>query len=158
MRATIATPNSGLAALWSPANRWVLDSMSLGDTLGSCLVRTANALGHNQRELAIMGDPTLRLPQVSAPGNLVLAPAQPVIGQIVTVTWDFVTVAGLAYRVYSSTSPYGPFGYRGTVSSTPGTFTENATGTYYMVRAIFTTASTPASGSYIEIGIGSVKP
>ena len=73
-----------------------------------------------------------------------------------TLTWTFVSK--LAYRVYSSTSPYGPFVYRATVSSAPGTFTENATGTNYMVRATFTTASTPTSGSYVDIGIGAVKP
>ena len=114
MRATIATPNSGLAAIWG-LSRWALDSMSLGDTLGSCLVRSANALGNNQRELAIMGDPTLRLPATPAPGNLVLAPTQPVLGQSVTLTWTFVS--GLTYEVYSSTSPYGPFSLRFTDSS-----------------------------------------
>ena len=71
------------------------------------------------------------------------------------VTWDFWS--GLSYNIYNSTSPYGPFKNRATVSSSGTYTTTNATGTYYMVRPFFS-ASTPSSGSYIEIGIGAVKP
>ena len=157
MRATIATPNSGLGAVWGPAaNAWALDSMSLGDTLGSCLVRTANALVNRPRELAIMRDPTLRLAATSAPVNLVLAPTQPVVGQSLTVTWNFIP--GLTYKVYSSTSPYGPFALVFTDSATPGAYTTtNATGTRYIVTALVTT-STPSSGTYVDISIGAMKP
>jgi len=155
MRATIATPNSGLGAIWGPANSWAFDSMSLGDTLGSCLVRTANALVNRPRELAIMGDPTLRLAATPAPSNFALSPTQPVLGQSVTLTWTFVS--GLTYNVYSSTSPYGPFALVFTDSSAPGTYTENATGTRYIVRALVTT-STPSSGTYVDISIGAMKP
>jgi hypothetical protein len=153
MGATIANPNFGLAAIWG-LDRWALDSMSLGDTLGSCLVQSTNAFGNEPRKLAIMGDPTLRLPQASSPGNLVLLPVQPVVGQTVTVTWDFVS--GLSYNIYSSTSPYGPFGLRGMFQCAWHVYGK-CHKDYYMVRPTLT-APTPASGSYVEIGIGAVKP
>jgi len=71
MRATIATQNYGLAIMWDlPQSRWRLETMALGNYLGDCWRTMVNdpeymdstfGVDHKYRDLAIMGDPTLRL-------------------------------------------------------------------------------------------------
>jgi hypothetical protein len=142
MRAAIATPNYGFAAMWHMD--WNLDSMAVGEHLGSVLSRTFDSV-LRYRELAIMGDPTLRLCRVPAPGN---------------VTWNGTTlswtpVGGTMYHVYGSNNPLVPFTTLVT-NTTSGSCNPTGYSSYQLraVRRVFTASS----GSYWEISQGVVKP
>ena len=140
MRASIATPNYGFAAMW---NIWNLDSMAIGEHLGSTLRRTVDTFDR-RRYLALMGDPTLRLYRVPPPASVSWNGS--------TLSW--IPVANTTYYILGSNSPAAPF----TLLATTSGGSWNPTGyAYYMVRAV-QRVTTASSGSYWEISQGVVKP
>src|ERR1051326_4722683 len=102
MRASIATPNYGFAAMW--AQPWNLSSMSLGEHLGTVFRRTVDTFDR-KRENAIMGDPTLRFYQiVPPPSNVTLANG--------SLTWT--ALANTTYFIAGAITTLGPYTELGT--------------------------------------------
>lgn len=155
MRAFLATPTYGLAAMWSGRPHWFLHPLGLGETLGFCTQLTQNnTTGYenqvnnyaNNVHIALMGDPTLRLFPVAPPTAVTVSSGS---GNAV-VSWTASTEPTLAgYHVYRASSSAGPF-TRVTTSLVTGTsFTHTGApsgAATYLVRAV--KLETTASGTY----------
>jgi hypothetical protein len=153
VRAVLATPSYGLAAVWSGRPHWFFHPMALGETIGYCARLTQNntSLYQNQVNgftrgihIALLGDPTLRLHPMVPPTQL----QGSVTGSAATLTWSASSEADLGYHVYRASTAAGPY-TRLTSSPILGTtFTDpNAVaGSTYMVRAV--RLETSASGTY----------
>ncbi len=154
LRAILATPDSGLAAMWSGRPHWYLHPMGLGETIGHAARLTQNNGTHlysNQTDfaagwthVALMGDPTLRLYPI-APGSTLNAT---LTGTTAALTWSASPDSVLGYHVYRATSAAGPFAR---LTSTPVTTTSivdsaASAGLIYMVRAV--KLETSPSGTY----------
>jgi len=153
MRATLASPNYGLAALWTEGERnahWRLHGMALGEPIGFALLRTVNnpdtAANDKDRTLAILGDPTLRLHTLTSPASFVGHPGSG------CVNFSWTAVSGVQYHLYKGTIANGPFTL---LSANP---IQNSTsdcpypGSYYMLRALQLVTS--GTGNYTNISQG----
>jgi hypothetical protein len=162
MRATLATPNGGLAAVWSGRPHWFLHHMALGETIGYSTRLTQNNGPHGlyqtqvnsaagQVHVALMGDPTLRM-HVVPPPSAVRAEAG-------AVSWAPSADNVLGYYVYRAQTLAGPF-----TRLTPKLIQETAFADpapslsegAYMVRAV-KLESTP-SGTYFNSSQGAFSP
>ena len=80
LRSLLATPNFGLASMWVRLGLWRTDCLGLGETLGASLVRMVNdpknTFYDTSRDLAILGDPALRLHVLTPPASLIAASNQ----------------------------------------------------------------------------------
>jgi hypothetical protein len=161
LRSILATPTYGLAAVWSGTPHWYMQHMALGETIGFSTRLTQNNPGNglyrNQTnafagdvQIALMGDPTLRMHTVTPVQNL---SANPGFGSV-TLNWSTPSDPIVGYHVYRSSSPSGPFSRLNgsliaansyTDTTSPGTST-------YMVRAV--RLQTSASGSYYNASQG----
>lgn len=163
MRAVLATPTYGLACAWSGRPHWFMFPMALGQPIGytAKLTQNNNGLFQNQINsaandvhIALMGDPTLRLHQMTPPTSVNGTAS----GNNVNLTWNASSDATLGYYVYRSASAAGPF-TRISSSLVNGTsFTDSSApaGSYYMVRAI--KLETSASGTYTNASEGTFWP
>jgi hypothetical protein len=159
LRATLGTPNYGLAAIWHAYPFWQLQKMAIGETLGDCLVRTINtkrSLSSSTRHLAIMGDPSLRMNVFPPPANVRVVQAD---GSKVVLGWDIAFDPLVLYHVYRATTADGPFNTRLNalpVNSTSFTDTSPPSGTkVYQVRAVKLVST--GSGSYTNFSQGTVS-
>ncbi|MCL5098227.1 MAG: hypothetical protein M1608_12010 [Candidatus Omnitrophica bacterium] len=111
LRACIGTLNSGLGSVWGVAERFRFEPLGLGDSIGTCVLRTLNdteGTVFNTRDicLELMGDPTLRM-QLVSPAQSLSATQN---GQSVTLSWTPSTNAYAQYYVYRSSNGLdGPF-------------------------------------------------
>jgi hypothetical protein len=153
LRSVLATPSSGLAAIWSGRPHWFLHPMALGETLGYCTRLTQNNSKTYQNQLnnyargihiALHGDPTLRLFPVLPPSGL----QGTADGTNLTLTWAASSEATLGYHVYRATNAAGPFTRLTSAPINATTFSDPnpLSGATYMVRAV--TVETSASGSF----------
>jgi hypothetical protein len=73
LRSLLATPNFGLASMWTRFALWRTDALGLGEHLGACFTRMVNAPKNvfysHSRELTILGDPTLRMHILAPPSG-----------------------------------------------------------------------------------------
>jgi hypothetical protein len=155
LRALLATPNHGLAAMWTRFGVWRTDAMGIGEPLGSSLVRMVNdpkdSFYDVLRDLAILGDPTLRLQVLTPPGSLTATSSSRTKVQL---TWT-ASESGTQYYIYRAAALSGPFTR---ISSSPvgGTsYTDSAASNkqqVYMVRAIKNI--TTGLGAYTNISQG----
>ena len=152
LRAPLASAGWGLASVWSGRPWWTFHHMALGETLGYDMLKTANNSStyflntSPGVEVALMGDPTLRLYPIAPPTSGLSSSTD----RTARLTWVASSDTGLeGYSVYRATSKYGPYEvltdspivattYEDTVS-TDGTY-------YYMIRA--RSLETSPSGSF----------
>jgi hypothetical protein len=154
MRATLATPTTGLTCSYAGRPHWYYHHMGLGEPIGysARLTQNNNGLYTNQVNrfqrgvhIALMGDPTLRLHPVAPPSDVRAVS----VSSGVQVSWTRSPEMIAGYHVYRATSLLGPYSRRTASVSGDNTFTDvtGAGGPYtYMVRAI-KLESTP-SGTY----------
>ena len=156
LRAILATPDYGLAAMWSGRPHWFLHPMGLGETIGHAARLTQNNGAHlysNQSDfaagwthVALMGDPTLRLYPV-APASALTATLN---GTTATLAWSpsADSVGVLGYHVYRATSASGPFTRLTTTLTNTAAFSDSSAsaGLTYMVRGV--KLETSPSGTY----------
>ncbi len=156
LRATIATPNYGLAAVWTIFNVWHFEGMAAGDSLGDGMVNTINTYqtnGLSTRHIVIVGDPTIRINQIPPPTSSYIVMSN---ASSVTIKWSQSYDTQVKYNVYRSTSAAGPYTNR--INSTPingTTYTDNSPNTgvnMYQVKAI--KVMTGGSGIYTNMSQG----
>jgi hypothetical protein len=105
LRACLATRNYGLASVWTREDLWRFESLGVGDTLGSGVVRTARGRA-STRTTALMGDPTLRAWITAPPSRLTGRRT----GDGVSLSWIASPDAQSGYFVYRSANDMeGPF-------------------------------------------------
>ena len=156
LRSVLATPTYGLVAVYTGVPHWFIHPMGLNETIGYCARLTQNNttmyqnevnLSPNEVDIALMGDPTLRLRMV-APVSAVTA--QPSGSQAI-VSWTATTDSTAAnYHVYRAASASGPFTRLTNTPIAATTFTDSAAfnGAVYMVRAV--KLEVTPSGSYFN--------
>lgn len=157
MRAVLATPAYGLAAIWHGATptMWELHGLGLGDTLGQCAQTTINnpmAPGggdDNARWVTIIGDPTLRMNMITPPSS----PTATLSGGSVTANWT-TNDTQCTYNVYRGPSTNGPFTRLTStpISGPPYTVTDDPNNRAYMIRGMKLTSS--GCGSYQNLSVG----
>lgn len=162
VRAVLATPTYGLAAVYTGVPHWFMHPMGLGETIGYCarLTQKNTSPGLYQHQvnesanmihIALMGDPTLRLHPVAPISGL----SGVAVGDKVNLNWRAspdATIAG--YHIYRAASANGPF-TRLTSSPSPAiSFADSGapSGAVYMVRAV--KRETTPSGSYFNASQG----
>ncbi len=105
MRAVLALPDSGLAAVWTRFTPWAVELAGLGDPLVPTLLATARG-DITVRNCSLLGDPTLRLFVTAPPRRLTAARA----GNRVNLAWTPSPDAAQGYLVYRSENGLsGPF-------------------------------------------------
>jgi len=156
MRATLGTTNYGLACMWVRNFNWRLERMGLSDTLGDCLLTTANdpieCPDGGRRVLAIMGDPTLRIHASAPPSNLTGATNGS--GNVV-LNWSPSTEPNAAYHVYRAANMDAAFTRLTTTPTVFTSFTETSPPSgqkVYQVRTVNVINS--GSGSYTNLSQG----
>jgi hypothetical protein len=154
LRSLLATPRFGLASMWTRFGSWRSDALGIGEPLGSSLVRMVNDPKNTffcqVRDLAILGDPTLRMHVLTPPGN---ATATSSAGKVL-LSWS-ASDPGTQYYVYRSPALTGPF-TRLSPSPVLGTsYTDNSPNPKqkaYMIRAF--NLWTVGVGSYTNLSQG----
>lgn len=160
LRAVLATPSYGLACGWSGRPHWFLHHMAMGETIGFSTRLTQNNgveglyqnqinNGAGQIQIALMGDPTLRMHVVAPPGQVIVSTNS--LGT--TLIWSAAEEDVLGYHVYEAGSLRGPFSR---VTGSPVKETRwNIQGPLakaYMVRAVKLESS--GSGTYYNASQG----
>ncbi len=168
LRGPLATPTRGLTAI-SGATTMPYHPMGLGETIGYCTRWTQNGreYGINWREnidLALMGDPTLRMHPVQPVTNL----SASLVDQHVQLSWTpSADSAVMGYHVYRSDHAVGPYIRLTSLLATEPTYTDSSNRTaevYYMVRVVKLETSAcgtyynPSQGTFISVTLdGMVK-
>lgn len=158
LKATLATPNYGLASMFTMSLIWRFGSLGLGDTLGDGFLATVNETvpPPSCRTTFLLGDPTLRLGLVAPVSNL-SATANGVGG--VRLDWQASPDSETAYFVYrsskSQTASASDFSKLTPAPLSGTSFTDNAPpagAKLYEVRAL--KAAVTGSGCYTNLSQG----
>jgi hypothetical protein len=163
LRSAIASKGPSLAAMWAgdrPA--WFMQPMGLGEPIGNALLLTQNNPGtsatyqpgsyfQNGVNIALMGDPTLRMSYVAPPTNV----QSEIRTADSSITWDASPDAVARYNIYRAIDGNGPFALVGEATGT--SFTYSAAGwddpaQVFMIRAV-KLEQTP-SGNYYNMSQG----
>ena len=113
-RACLGTPTYGLGAVWCGGDTGYakavdLASCGLGESVGAAFLQHLNNINTfpqgAHRELAWLGDPTLRLQVTGPPANLIANATQ----STVALLWTPSAETNVQYFIYRSSSPGGPF-------------------------------------------------
>ena len=154
LRSLLATPNHGLASMWTRAALWRTDALGIGEHLGAALTRMVsspkNTFYDQSRDLTILGDPTLRLHVLAPPTNLKAASS----ALNVLLSWN-ASESGAQYYVYRGQALNGPFTRIASAPVSGLAFTDNSPPTQqkvYMVRAIKPLAV--GNGAYTNLSQG----
>lgn len=139
LRSLLATPNFGLASMWTRFALWRTDVLGVGEHLGAAQQRMVNdpknVFYDRSRDLTILGDSTLRPHILAPPANLTAQTTSP---GGVQLNWTG-SESGAQYYVYRAASLAGPF-TRISASAVSGTsFTDSSPSAgqkTYMVRTI----------------------
>ena len=166
LRGCLGTPHYGFASVWAGgadphAFTWELQDCALGAPLGTAMLRTLNdpnqpSVGNSgQREISIMGDPTLRF-QITAPPTQLNA--WNLGGSSELLAWTPAAETNAAYFVYRSSSVHGPFTNRlNSVAISQNSLTDSAAvsgSSTYMVRTAVLV--TTGSGSFTNLSQGAI--
>lgn len=153
LRSLLATPNFGLASMWTRFALWRTDALGLGEHLGACFTRMVNAPKNvfysHSRDLTILGDPTLRMHILAPLGGLRAVSST----NRVQLTWT-ASEPETQYYVYRSAAG-GPLVRISTNAVTGLDFADSAPPAQrklYMVRAIKRMAV--GNGAYTNISQG----
>lgn len=163
MRAILASPTCTLTAAWSGRPHWFMHPMGLGETIGHVARLTQNNNGLYQNQLngcvrqthiALLGDPTLRLQPMPAPG----AVRGIRVSDSLILKWTAAPGGDVRYHVYRALQPGARFER---VTAQPITTTTYALKTdrsdaQYMVRAVRLEQS--PSGTYVNSSQGVFWP
>lgn len=156
MRATLATPNYGLAVVWSRFSKWRFYPMAMGFPIGSALLSTCNEIEKNRdrdRYLAILGDPTLRLPILAPPTSAFWDAGNTQVKWTASAEDNLSDPNDVTYLVeYSTTGIIGTWSFLGTTTSVSIGDASSGSRTY-RVRAEKLASS--GSGSFFNISQGS---
>jgi hypothetical protein len=135
LRACVALPNSGLAAVWARTRLWRFEGAGAGETLGEILSRTAQGRA-STRTTFVIGDPTLRF-QITAPPGALSARRR---GGAIELTWTAAPEADARYLVYRWSGENSDFPERLTPEPLTGTrFTDarpRRAAKFYLVRTV----------------------
>ena len=156
LRATLATPNYGLAAVWRRVMPWHFECMALGGTTGDGLLQSFQdsqwSLTAQKRELTILGDPTLRL-------NYTAPPAQPKTSKQssggITLSWTPSPEPDAQYWVYRSTGKSDDFVRLTPAPIQDAAYSDNAAGVgqkTYLIKAVQLVQT--GSGSFTNLSQG----
>jgi hypothetical protein len=161
LRAVLATPSYGLTCAWSGRPHWFLQHMGLGEPIGFSarltqnngldgLYRNQSNHGAGQIQIALMGDPSLRMHIVTPPSQ-VLAETN---GPGVRLSWSSSADCVLGYHVYRARYPEGPYVRLTSLAleSTSYLVREGSLEDSYMVRALKRERS--GSGTYLNLSQG----
>jgi len=161
LRAFLATPNHGLASMWSGRPLWYLHHMALGETIGySARLTMNNGAGNSATymplgtfargtHIALMGDPTLRMFPVLPASNL---RAEDVDGKV-KLKWDASRdKKATEYYIYGAHDEGGPYVRLAATGKTAWIDGAGMPYSHYMVRAKKLTKT--ASGSYYNLSQG----
>ncbi len=151
MRSALATPNFTLTSAWVGRPCWIFHHMGLGETIGFSTRVTQNNsstyaanLAAQWVDIALMGDPTLRLHPVAPPSAMVITTNG---SGGVLLGWSPSTDAIAGYHVYRATTVAGPFTRLTTSLITATNYLDAlVSSNVYMVRSV--KLETSASGSY----------
>ncbi len=163
LRATLATPNYGLAAIGFSATTFLpfqMQTLALGEPLANAMLRTCAAAGNNvPRWLTIIGDPTLRLKMPNPIAGFSAKPTR--LGTARTsanfkLSWNALAGAA-AYYIYRSTNGIDGSWSRLTIA-TDRTYEDIGAprNSLYMVRAAI--LATCGAGSYTNLTQGVFAP
>ncbi|HYG24102.1 MAG TPA: glycoside hydrolase family 9 protein [Verrucomicrobiae bacterium] len=168
LRAVLATPEYGLASVWSGRPHWFMHHMALGQPIGFSALLTQNngnsGLYRNQRNscagwthTALMGDPTLRMHVVAPPTEV----AAHLSNNAVILSWTAAAAddAIEGYNVYRAANESEPFVRvnKEVIKGNSFIDADAALGAHaYMVRAVKLQAS--ASGTYVNLSQGAIVP
>ena len=160
LRAVLATPSYGLTCAWSGRPHWFLHHMALGEPIGfsarltqnngpSGLYQNQSNNGAGQIQIALMGDPTLRMHVVAPPADVTVHTNE----EVVAVTWNPSPDPVLGYHVYQARNPDGPYARlnESLVETTSFSVKAPPDG-IYMVRAVNREIS--GSGTYFNASQG----
>ena len=161
-RASIAAPDNGLIWIWSGRPKWVTHSLSIGETMGDCAIRTQNcdwdygiSFFQNQVHVGLLGDPSLRA-AVVAPATNITSSLNPEKTRVMLDWTASVSSNVTGYYVYWSNSEFGPY-YLLNQTPIAGTsfthYTPEFGDNYYMIRA--EKLETSGSASYYNLSTGS---
>jgi hypothetical protein len=160
LRAPLASPGWTLTSCWAGNPPYTFHRMAMGEPIGYSLLRTQNATeddyypGPQLVHVALMGDPSLRLHPVGAPGNLTAtANAEELLLQWTAPPGE--TLAG--YHVYRADSLHGHFTKLNNTLVGGTTFTDGSPlpgNAVYMVRAVKLEQS--GSGTYWNLSLGTL--
>ena len=171
LRAPLASKGWQLTNCWSGRPYWIMHQMALGENIGYC----ARLSGYDRtlyyrhprsdfgalRNIALMGDPSLRLHVVAMPGALTLKNVSDSIKakSVITLNWGASPQTNvLGYNVYRARSLDSPFVRINTDPIANTTYTDSTAkhGTnYYMVRAM--ALEICPSGSYFNLSLGQIS-
>jgi len=162
MRAFLATPDYGLASMWTGRPHWFFHPMALGETLGYSARLTQNnrtgglyapvgTTGVGQIHIALMGDPSLRMFPVLPATQL---RAQSISGETRLQWTASADTAVSDYYVYGAPTPEGPYVRLGIAKTTQWTHTNPGNTKHYMVRASKLTST--GSGSFYNLSQGTM--
>jgi hypothetical protein len=135
LRAILAPPDSGLAAVWTRFTVWSFEPTAVGEPLATALLATARAQA-SVRTTSLLGDPTLRLFVTPPPTQLTAARD----GAQVRLRWTAVAEPVDGYQVLrSARGPEDRFLRLNTNALVTTTFvdpTPLASRSFYQVRAL----------------------
>ncbi len=158
LRAPLATTSYGLASAWSGIPNWFMHTMAMGGTIGETTRMTQNNssstgiylphAGDNQIQIALMGDPTLRLFAVVPPtGASVTRDA----GNHPLLTWTASADASLGYHVFRGSNTTGPFVRITTNPVSATTFTDSTTTATWIYQVKAAKLETTNGGTYVNL-------
>ena len=98
MKALLALPGTGLAAIWTRVTPWAMEITGLGDPLAAAIMATARG-PVSARISSILGDPTLRVFVTGPPTGVTASRTGP---ESVTLRWAPSKEATEGYLVYRS--------------------------------------------------------
>ncbi len=170
MRSALAGNATGdslaLTCFWAGRPRYFMHHMGLGETVGFAAQTSMNAgltgggnyqpggFSFRGTHLGLMGDPALRVHQVTPPRRLAATTAS---GQV-NLSWAASGETGLqGYHVYRGTSPGGPFTKLNTLPVVSTAFTDAtvAAGTTYTYLVRTVRIEDAPGGTYHNLSIGS---
>ncbi|MBU4230867.1 MAG: immunoglobulin domain-containing protein, partial [Proteobacteria bacterium] len=161
MRAALGTPSYTLTCAWAGRPYWFFHHMAQGEPIGFSTRLSQNNSGlysanwgYRYVDIALMGDPTLRLHPVASPTELTAT----TIGPAVSLEWIASADAGLpgflGYHVYRAVTIDGPWTRLTTDAIAVTQYSDAAppTSAVYIVRALC--LQTASSGSYKNLSQG----
>jgi hypothetical protein len=172
LRAPLAAKGYCLTSIWSGRPHWVLHPMALGEHIGRCANISAQertvyfrsildlnfAVGAG-RYIALMGDPTLRLHNVSPVKSFKLTKTEDSLKKTTSIklNWSKSIDKNLkSYQLFTTKNLANPWTLLAALPTTDSSYSISKPDTfgkvYYMVRA--EKLQTTASGSYYNLSQG----
>lgn len=161
LRSALASAPSILTCTWSGRPFWFFHHMALGESIGFSTLMSQNnkylyestaMYGFRGTHISLLGDPTLKMYNLSAPSNLILKPRIQDGQRIVDLSWDAPSEQVTGYNIYRAESADGNYVK---VNKTPiltTSFTDDSAyfiTNSYIVRAV-KLQETPAGSFYNE--------